>query len=328
MAAVALIVAGSGDTTDREVFDLLEDAYPETEYDEVGVVVPADKDLFTDAVQHVLGWLDQPDDVYPVQSEGADLSRASAKLGETQKVEKFTDILNAEEFKDWDDVHFLVALPDDEDEAEFDKYVAMIEVAVDNGIKVFNLCRGLDDVTLEDEDPEPVEEKPEEKPERASRSRKKASEPEDTEEAPAEPEEPAQASQDGLQEELAAAAFQAQQENPWSEPNKDEQIFEALGNVIDALVTLREIFLPEEAKQAIAEYENDPEPEPEPEPEPKAEDDKPKRRGRPRTNFEVSQVWDEETEEWIPRPKGRTPKGTKWRKIHAETGETLEEGMA
>jgi hypothetical protein len=54
----------------------------------------------------------------------------------------------------------------------------------------------------------------------------------------------------------------------------------------------------------------------------------PKRRGRPRTNFEVKQIWDDEDEKWVPRPKGRMRKGTQWRTIHAETDEVLEEGTA
>ena len=173
--AVALIVAGAGDTNKDEVFDLLEDAYPEDTYGEVGVVVGLSKAWFTQAAQHVVDWAPDDQAVYGVIVNDESPVRAAKKYAdEAQEVELFSNLFNPKEFKDWDEVHFLVALPDDPESMDYEVAVSLIEKAADAGIKTFNLSRGLDDVVLEDPDaaaPEEPEE-PAEAPKRRSRSRK------------------------------------------------------------------------------------------------------------------------------------------------------------
>lgn len=307
--AVALIVAGSGEVNDKEVFDLLDDAYPEDDYSEIGVIVGLGKALFTPAVQYAIEWLNYDKSVYGVIAGGEKPTRtAKAYAEDAMEVKEFADIFDPEEFKDWDEVHFLVALPDDPESPEYEDAAAWIEKAVGAEVKVFNLSRGLDDIVLEDPDAAPPEEEPEEPaeaPKRKSRARKAAEE-------PAEPEEP------------DAAASEAVAD-PWKDDgdSQNDIIYDALTEIILGLAHLQEAFRPTtrvEPKESL-----DPHVEVQAE-KPTAKDGT--KRGRPRSNFEVSQVFDEDDEEWIPRPKGRLTKGTRWRKIHSETDEVLEEGTA
>lgn len=309
--AIALIVAGSGEASEAEVFDLLEDVYPTDAYDEVGLVVPVDKDLFSKTVQHAVAWFGKDKDVIAVQTNGASLSRASAKLGDgNEKVEKFSDILDPGEFEEWDEVHFLVAMPEP-DEDDYETYADLVEVAISNGIKVRDLTKALDDVVLEDEpaaepEPDPEPEKP------ARRSRHKEAEP-DPEVEKDEPEPPkrtraTRTAKAEVVDDPPAKAEDVQAPEPEVKASQvpQEIFYEALGQIIESLQTLRGIYAPAEAEKV---------------------EDKPTRgRGRPREHFEVPQIWDEEKDEWVPRPKGRMKRGTTWRKIHAETGDVLEEG--
>jgi hypothetical protein len=331
LPAIALVVAGSGATTEQEVFDLLDDAYPEDAYADIGLIFPIDKDLFTDTVENVLAWLDDPKAYYPVKSKEGSLTRKTSKFDGVEQVDEFTDALKPDLYlkEGWDEVHFLLAVPDDEEDPDYDLCAELAEVAITNGMVVKNLTRGLDDVTLaepEDEAPTAEPEPEPEPPKRQRRSRK-------TEEPVEEPETAPEQPQDGLQEDLAKAAHDAKQDP--AEGVDDEAlrlITEAIGQASRALALIQESMViilevqkrkqePQDdvlaAHSAVA--ENLPHPE---------GGEAPKRRGRPRTNFEVKQIWDDEDEKWVPRPKGRMRKGTQWRTIHAETDEVLEEGTA
>jgi hypothetical protein len=324
--AIALVVAGSGATTDQEIFDLLDDAYPEDAYADIGIIFPVDKDLFTESVDNVLAWLDDPKAYYPVKSKGASLSRKTSKFDGVEEVEEFTDALQPDLYlkEGWDEVHFLLAVPDDTEDPDYDLCAELAEVAINNGMIVKNLSRGLDDVTLaepEDEAP-PAEPEPEpEPPKRQRRTRK-------TDEAPKEPETAPAASQDGLQEDLAQAAHEAKQDPAEGEDDEALRLItEAIGQASRALALIQEsmeiILDIQKRKQKPLDDVHTEE-----EIADAVKDEAPKRRGRPRTNFEVKQIWDEDEDEWVPRPKGRMRKGTKWRTIHAETDEVLEEGTA
>jgi hypothetical protein len=381
--AIALIIAGSGETTEAEVTDLLNDAYPEDQYPEIGVVVPLDKDLHTKSVQNVIAWFNSDADLYTVQTEGASMTRAAARLGQgAQKVEKYTDLFVKSDFAEWDDVHVLLALPEDPEDPDYDKYAEIAEVAIDGGFTVKNLCRGLDDVTLaeaEDEPtPEPEPEPEPEKPARRSRRKpaaEKADEPDpvsvdDDDQAAeaAEPEKPARRSR-----------AKAKAEEPAPEPEKDDEepkasrivsvgpqtgadldnrfayhpatettapkheavraaaraFAESLDELLEggsrekslAVTKIEEAMFWANAhiarSGALAGVE-----EPAAPSSTQAKQTSSRGRGRPRTNFEVPQIWDDEEDEWIPRPKGRMKKGTEWRTIHAESGEVLESGTA
>jgi hypothetical protein len=344
--AIALIVAGSGEITAKETFDLLEDAYPQDDYEEIGLVVPVDKDLYTDAVKHAVEWFGDAKAVQPVQTNGASLSRASAKLGEDapNKVDKFSDILTQEEFKDWDEVHFIVAIPSDQDDPDYDLYAEMVEAAIDGGLTVKNLAAGLDDVELADDEPEPEDEpvvEPDPEPEveeekpapRARRSRAKKVE---TEEDPV------------VAEALAKIVDEPEEESNVAGPPKYTEEFQASLNVFGEVVKALEAWdvaiaafdgkevsyrpLTAKARAAWDDLAGKPTlttDDPDALVGKDKVEDKPTRgRGRPRTKFEVKQVWDEDEEYWIPRPMGRLPKGTKFRSIHSETNEVLEEGKA
>jgi hypothetical protein len=335
--AIALIVAGTGEVSEREVNDLLLDAYPET-LEEVGLIVPVDKDLYSKAVQYAVGWFNDDDNVVPIQTKGASLTRASAKLGNNpnEQVAKFADILLKSEFDDWDEVHFLVAMPEDEDDPDYDYYAELVEAAIAGGLQVKNLCRGLDDVTLAEpedkvQEPEPEPEPEPEKPKRRSRARAAAPveepEPEAAADEPA-PEKPKRRSR-------AAAKPTEPQPEPEVEnapgPGLADQFGVALTpenwNALLARVTALEILLVDAAHGILEAFT----PAVAPEPTPKAEEPptaSSRGRGRPRQNFEVRQIWDEDVQEWIPRPKGRVAKGTGTRTVHAESGEVLEEGTA
>ncbi len=342
--AIALIIAGTGEITDKETFDLLEDAYPLDDF-EIGLVVPLDKDLHTDAVKHAVKWFDSDKDVLTVQTTGASMSRGAAKLGgeSPQKVDKFSDILNLAEFQGedpWDEVHFLVALPEDPEDPEYDLYAEMVEAAIDGGLTVKNLAKGLDDVELADDEPEPEEEPEpepvkEEKPApRARRSRaKKVEEPEPD---PVVAEAIAKISDE-------PEPVKATQPKPARDKDVEAAV-EAVGSIANALeawdkaiaafdakdVTYRPLTV--RAREAYDVLSRSVQPA-SPEPQDTKDEEKPagRGRGRPRTQFEVKQVWDEDEGDdgdWVPRPAGRLRKGTEWRTIHAETEEVLDEGTA
>ena len=314
--AIALIVAGSGEVTEDEVTDLLNDAYPADDYEEIGLIVPVDKSLFTTAVQNTVSWYNADGDVYPIQSEGASLTRASAKLGDQEgplKVEKFADILDPKEHADWDEVHFLIALPED-DADDFDTYVDLVETAIENGLTVKNLSRALDDVTLAEPEPEadPEPEPEPEKPARKSRARKRPEPEPDEKIADQVPE-----TQD-VHDDVSAAVREISELPKVGLDDRDI--------LTSFFIDLREAV--DKALSGLLPGEDAPEAEQPPQ-EPAEAAEAPKRgRGRPRTDFDVRQIWDEDTEGWVPRPKGRLRKGTKWRTIHADTDETLDEGTA
>jgi hypothetical protein len=331
---IALVIAGSGETTPDEVADLLNDAYPEDKYD-VDLFFPVDKDLFTGTVETVVGWLDNDEYVYPVKTKGASMSRKSSRFADPTEVNSFTDIFDPDEFKDWEDVHFLVAIPEDDESDEYETYAELVEVAVEKGFTVKNLCAGLDDVVLaepeaEEPEPEPEPEKPARK--RRGRSEEKAEEPEpekglqqEVNAAAAEvrkaPQEPAALSQD-IADALSAVKDAERALRRWQEAAElisgqsvEHTLVARLDSAYNVLVEAVRPGGPGEPSEAPSEAETDAE--------------APRRgRGRPRTNFEVKQILDDDSEEWIPRPKGRLRKGTQWRTIHAETDEVLEQGTA
>lgn len=317
--AIALIVAGSGTTTEDEIIDLLDDAYPSDNYEEIGVLIPVDKDLFTDTVQNVVAWYDMDEALYPVQTEGASVARSASKLGdEVRTVGSFAEILTAEEYTDWDEAHLLIAMPDDPEDPEYDLYAEWVEIALREGIKVRDLTKGLDDVVIaddsaaeEDEEPAPEPEPEPEKPARKSRA-KKAEPVEEVAEVQSAPE-PAVDPWTG--------------ETPVEETKSDLLLrVEALENRVETLEdTLTRIGM------VFRSSETAPTPDPVVEAIDQIEEEKKasgRGRGRPRENFEVPQIFDEDKDEWVPRPKGRMAKGTEWRKIHSETGEILSEGTA
>lgn len=343
--AIALIIAGSGAITPEELNDLLNDAYPEEI--EIGLLVPVDKDLYTDAVKAAVEWYDNDEGIYPIQTKGASLTRASAKLGEgTQEVDKFTDIIDPKEFEGdpgWDEVHVLLAMPevpkDGEDDEEYEFYAEVADVALQAGFVVKDLTAGLDDIVVTDaedataEDPEPEPEP--EKPTRTRRGRGKAAEePEEVAEdtAVAEPPKRTRAKKAETIEEVKEAVKDTPEPVVDSHADSDNlrrivALEQQVGHLLDVILAAGAIFrgptsAPPEGEATVA---------PDPEKPAKAEDtaEAPKRgRGRPRLDFEVKQVWDETDEKWIPRPPGRMKKGTEWRVIHADTSEVLSEGTA
>jgi hypothetical protein len=374
--AIALIVAGTGEVSEREVNDLLLDAYPE-DLEEVGLIVPVDKDLYSKAVQYAVAWFNDDENVVPIQTKGASLTRASAKLGgnPNEQVDKFAQILLKSEFDDWDEVHFLVAMPEDEDDPDYDYYAELVEAAIAGGLQVKNLCRGLDDVTLAEpedkvQEPEPEPEVVEEKPAPKRRSRARAAAPvEEPEPEPAadEPDPEPEPAPEKPKRRSRAAAKPVEEPEPATADTTEVTLPSDLENrfgfhpatevtrplheevrakarefaeTLDALLSgnSREkstaITKVEEAmfwaNAHIARY-GAPLESAGSEPTPKAEEPttaSSRGRGRPRQNFEVRQIWDEDAQEWIPRPKGRVAKGTGTRTIHAESGEVLEEGTA
>lgn len=339
--AIALVVVGSGDTTQEEIDDLLNDKYGDADAD-VGLIIPADKDLFTKTVSNVVAWYNDDDSVIPVQTKGASMTRGSSALGGDQgtaEVDNFVDILDPKEVEDFDEVHVLIALPEDQDSPEVDWLVNVVEVAQGHGYKVLDLTKGLDDIRIEEEEEPPAPE-PEPEPEKpARRSRAKKAEvvtPEDDPDLP------------GLQGQLAEAkadldaksdvdrdAAPPQEFDPWNIFGLVVGYLEAQDQA-NAFVNMQKVrfrpltvaarkawdSLPSPTAKAPSEPETAQEEASEPEPE------APKRgRGRPRKNFEEKEVYDEDTEKWVKRPPGRVAKGTKHRTVNTDTGEVTEEGV-
>ncbi len=359
--AIALIIAGSGETTEKEVFDLLEDAYPLEGYEEVGLIAPVSKDLYTDTVKNVLTWYDSNDSVYAVRTKGSNLSRATSGIGGKEgarEVESFTEVLTSEEYaEEWDEFVFLVAMPgEDAEDAEYETYAEMVEFAIEHGVPVKNLCRGLDDVTLDEEPatPEPEPEPEPVKPQRKSRARKKVEEapepePESQGDLDPDPTDPPWEKEPDLQEQVNEAAADAGKEAPTQDGRfvyhaPDENSIAMHSMVREACASVTELFESfaepsRERSLAVTKIEEamfwanahiarniTPAESPESPSEPEEKPTSSRGRGRPRTNYEVKQILDDG--EWIPRPKGRMRKGTEWRTIHAETSEILDEGTA
>lgn len=306
--AIALIVAGSGETSPDEVTDLLNDAYDD--YD-VDIVVPVSKAHYTKSVKNVVDWLNDDGLVLPVLAGDGPLARGlSSRFEDPVEFDSLEEVFDPTEFEDRDEVHFLLAVPDGDDE-DFDFYVGLAEAAEDAGIPIKNLCNALDDVILTDED----------EPEEPAEAPKKDPVDEETAEAAEEPEEAADVPEDPPgdsaveQAEYARAALA-------TDPRGDH-----------LLVTTRNLI------EALQDFENALKPQPEPTPDLSSnEDTKPvssnedkpatrRGRGRPRTNFEQKQIWDEDEGEWVKRPKGRVKKGTKYRTLNTETEEVTEEGV-
>lgn len=319
--AIALIIAGSGETSESEVADLLNDAYPEDAWDEFGLIVPIDKDLYTGTVKNALKWFNDDENVYAVQTKGATAARGTSKYSEgAQEVKKFADALNKDDFKEWDEVHVLLALPADEEDPDYDFYAEIADLALDAGFVVKDLTAGLDDIVVTDpevaeEEPEPEPEKEEPKEEapkgraRRSRAAPKAESAEEVQDAVAAPEEPAAVETDHLLADRVEAL-----------ENQVDALRDLLNGIAGVIGTLGDRLA--EASISANKAVDTPTEKP-------AEDEGPKRgRGRPRTDFDIRQVLDEDSDEWIPRPKGRLKKGTQWRTIHSETDAVLEEGTA
>lgn len=349
--AIALIVAGSGEVSDKEVFDLIEDWYQGLgEGVDVSLVIPVTKNDFTDAVEYAAAWYlsdedADPKDILTIKIEGSNLSRNTSQYGDgnPEVVENFGDIF-ADDFKDFDTVEFFIALPG-ADADDYDEHVAWLESANDSEreINIRDLCAALDDVVvLEPEDatadaaPEPEPEP--EKPARRGRSRKVA---EPVEEKPAEPvEEP--------EEVKPARKSRAKKTDVVSETMRASVEIPELGEVLAALREVGKyldladvsnaLFFQQEleerplnaryrkAVQSLTDFlvgvGGD-------EAEKTAEEpaEAPKRgRGRPRQNFEVKEIYDEDEKSWIPRPRGRIAAGTEWRVRHDETNEILDKG--
>jgi hypothetical protein len=320
--AIALIVAGSGDTTPEEIKDLLDDAYPNDDYEEIGLIVPVDKDLFTKAVKDVVAWYDSDKDVYPIQTKGASLGgRAASRLGDgTQEVAKFTDILSRDEFpeEDWPEVHVLLAMPFDTEDPDYEFYAEVADLSIKAGFTVRDLTAGLDDIVVTDPEDAEGEEEPEPEPEKPSRRRRKAPEKAEEPEPEEKPARRARKTSEAKKAESVEEVQEAVKDEPSAPVADDARVasLEARVEVLEDLLARLGMVLTGTGTQFVA-----------PQEEPKAEE--PKRgRGRPRTDFDVRQIWDDESEEWVPRPKGRLRKGTEWRTIHAETNEVLEEGTA
>ena len=348
--AIALIVAGTGEVTDTEVRDLFEFRWPE-ETNEIDLVAPVSKSLFTKPVQTVVEWFDDDEFVYPIVVNDEAMSRVSSRLGkgEPTKVGSFKEVFEPDDFKDWDEAVFVVAMPNDPDDPDYDVYAEYVEAAIQAGFPVLDLCSGLDEVRLADPDPEPEPEpEPDPEPKRARRSsRAKKPEPEPEPEAETVEEEVAQArssrSRKAADAEPTEAASGPQKA---AEPvEKDERLVKALETLSDVALFFEKVdesfglmdqqevkyrpltLASRRAFDGLAAYTSDLGGASEPS---STSEEPPKRRGRgrPRENFEVSEIWDEDEDSWIPRPKGRVAKGTKWRKRHAETDEILDEGVA
>lgn len=342
--AVALIVAGSGPVTEDEVNDLLLDRWPDDEW-VIDLVVPVQKDYFTSTVEAVVDWYDDDEFVYPIREDSdSNLSRRSAKLGkeEAQEFDKITQVFNLDDFKDWDEVYFLVAMPEDPEDADYDLYAGFVEAAVEAEIPVLNLCRGLDDVRLEEPEPEPEpekveEEEEEEKPKRRSRA-KKDEEPVDPDPVDEKPEESETVKKVKKMQEARAPetdprileVFDALQDATRYLRGTDEalQVYQQLDEPDYRPLTLKVSNALETLREFISNPDGDEEPAVASEPDkaaPKPAKDGTKR-GRPRTQFIVNEVFDEDLDKWVPRPKGRLAKGTEWRKYNTKTDETVEEG--
>lgn len=337
--SVAVIVAGSGETTAVEVSDLLDDFLGD--YEDVGLIVPVDKDLYSKTVENAVSWYDEDADVYAINTEGAPLSRKSSKLGGEDgpdKVANFAEVFD-DSFEGFDKVYFLTALPEEDDDT-FDFYVGLVEAAIDAGIEVKDLSAGLDDIKLADEEAaseeNPVEPEPEPEPEKPKRSRRKKAPESDPEPDP----------------EVAAEVAKIEEESPapaLSEDSNDTSAQQALSDLSSVVTFLRkndEMFalrnLDDEVryapitKAAARAFEtlsgyvgsNPAAPVGEPTEKPREPQEAPKRgRGRPRTvEPREKQIWDEDGEKWVKRPRGRIAKGTKTRTVNPETDEVLEEG--
>jgi type I restriction-modification system DNA methylase subunit len=282
--------------------------------------------LFTPAVKQVVEWYNADKDVYPIQTEGASLGgRAASRLGgdPPQKVAKFTDILSREEFPedDWNEVHVLLAMPTDEDDPDYELYAEIADTALQAGFVVKNLSAGLDDIVVIEPEDATKDEEPEPEPERPARRRRGRAA--DMAEEPAEEEKPApkrtRAAKKAETVEEVQEVVKGADPEPEDVDDKSQQIrdaYAAIKSIHDALALALDII----GKQAVAAEE--------PTKVPEAEEAPKRGRGRPRTDFDVRQIWDEDKEDWVPRPKGRLKKGTEWRTIHAETDEVLEEGTA
>lgn len=333
--AIAVVVAGTGETTPDEVNDLLSDFFsPDAE---IGLIVPIDKDLFSKSVVNAIDWyLSDPEvteqDVYTVQTKGAKLTRASAAIGQVpDMVEEFADVLRGAT-EGFDEKVFIVALPDPEDD-DFNFYVSLVEVALEHEWPVKNLSAGLDDVVIEDEaeeEPAPEAEKP------APRARKRRGVPRDT----AEPEEVTP------EPEVAPEkpARKAREKKP--EPAKEVDNSDAMDVVLEAVVWFEKfdetnalinrapvVYRPlsvalRSAYEALVGSPVVQVPTEEPEaPEKPARASRKGVGGRPRSNFEVKQILNDDGE-WVPRPRGRMSKGTQYRTLNTETDTVTDQGEA
>lgn len=346
--AIAVVVAGAGPTSEKEVADLLED-YLEKWGDNVDLIVPVNKTMFTDSVQNAVAWFNDPDYIIPVRVDDGPLARASSSLGksmDTQKVAEFADLFK-DDFEGYDEVLFAVALPNQDDaQDDYDEAVSWIEAAAESkaNVTIKDLCAGLDDVVITDEPtPEPDPE-PEPAPRRRGRSR--ASEPEPQ---PVKDENPPRRSRARRSEEPkdvhdeVAAAVAEKEAGP-----KEEHVKEAMNAFADGVLF---IWHWEEASKIVSgkddggfalrkrledahkvllaalglQNQSPSVTQPGDAAEP-VEAAPTRGRGRPRKNFEEKQILDEETNEWGKPGRGRLAKGTKWRVVDTRNDEVLDEG--
>jgi hypothetical protein len=289
--SVVIAVAGSGSTTATEVEDLLNDEL--VNYDEVVLIVPVDKDGFTKSVQLVEEWADQ-EEVIGLLPEGMTKSRKARHIDSTtgDVVEYLANDVDPEEHE-----RFLYVAVPDEDDSTYDDLVTTIEQAIEFGILVKNLCAGLDDVTLTEPDaePEPEPEKP------ARRPRSKKTEPKT----------------ESVEQDVAAAKAQS---DASAQTDLIGILRGAVADItkgIDGLQQAAEILEAAVVEDEAAESAEAPT---------EAPEATPKRgRGRPRTTIpRRKEIFDEDADEWVVRPRGRQPKGTQIREINTETGEVIE----
>lgn len=310
MSTASIIVIGSGEVTKQEVHDLLTDFLKP--YDGVDVYFPVDTKGFTKAVEFTYDWVDQ-EDIYPFLLVNAKQSRKFHHDGEPLRTQSVAALTTMK--KETDEQFLLVALPDPEEQPDdYDDVMDVIEAAVAADIPVKDLTGGLDDVRLDappapepEPEPDPEPEKPKARTRTSSRkTTAKASEPAE------EPKkfEGAVLSPEAVESVRAMANFIG--------------LYQALtvlsGEVAGLNVDqfLAELGQQKQTQEAAQEAPSAPE---------KPAEAPRRGRGRPRVNTpQEKQIWDEDTEEWIPRPRGRQAKGTKTRTINPETDEVLEEG--
>lgn len=331
--AIAVVFAGSGEVSENEVRDLLDDFLPEDKFDEIGLVVPVSKSYFTDSVQKVLDWYDDDEHVYTVKVGDENMSRNSSKIGETpDEVEKFGDVF-ADKFDGFDQVVFIVAMPEDPDDPEYDRYADVVEAAIAADVEVKNLARGLDDVRLAEPDEEPSADAEPEDPkeeEDKPRRRRRRSEPEESEEKADEPEEekPKRRSRRKAEPE-AEEPEKAPEVTEDVEPSPEERIFVLEERVLRLETAILAAAATLTGSVAVTEPPALPEASEDPSEPQEAEEEAPRRgRGRPRTNFQVKEIYDEDNDDWVARPQGRLPKGTLYRTRNTKTGEITDEGEA
>jgi hypothetical protein len=289
-----VLALGTGTVTPKEATDLLTD-FLEDE-DEVVLGIPGDTKRYNKTMAAVNDAFPWADVIYLVETG----DKTSSKVDEDLVAE--ASLLEVVNDTDEQLDYVIVAIPDDEDDPFYDEIVEVVEAALERGVPVKDLTKGLDDIRIE----EPTE------PE---------AEADDTDETAVDV---GPSPEDGNinvgGEDVPVEVFTAGLNTAGLEPTNDDRLALIEQWLSDALEMLQEY------RQAMPVTDA---PEISQEPTEPAEEPAPKRRGRPRKNPRLeNQLYDEDEGEWVARGKGRIPKGTKIRTVDLDSGEVTEEGKA